>query len=84
MTMTVMYIVMMKDYFTCMWLAGVGVNRIQLSVTLLSCHTRSVGHPDHQGVLILLPFYYLHHQGFLIFLHLGAPHHQAVLIFLHL
>ena len=55
-TMTVMNSIMMKDYFTCMWLDGVGVNLIQLSVTLLSCHTRSVGHPDHQGVLILLPF----------------------------
>ena len=52
MTMTLMNSIMMKDYFTCMWLAGVGVNLIQLSVTLLSCHTRSVGHPDHQGVLI--------------------------------
>ena len=56
MTMTVMNSIMMKDYFTCMWLDGVGVNLIQLSVTLLSCNTRSVGHPDHHCVLILLPF----------------------------
>ena len=53
MTMTVMNFIMMKDHFTCMWLAGVGVNLIQLSVTLLSCHTRSVGHPDHQSLFII-------------------------------